>query len=181
MLEELGPLNERFAAKGWPDVKIGIGLNTGNMNVGNMGSEFRMAYTVLGDSVNLGSRVEGLTKEYGVLFIVTEFTSAEAPEYEYRILDNVRVKGKDKPVTILEPIGLSEEVSEAEKDERDRYHAALELYKQQRFADAIDIFERLDREYGERYVHQLYVKRCQHFIDEPPAKDWDGVYTFTTK
>jgi len=181
MLEELGPLNERFAAKGWPDVKIGIGLNTGNMNVGNMGSEFRMAYTVLGDSVNLGSRVEGLTKEYGVLFIVTEFTAAEAPEYEYRILDNVRVKGKDKPVTILEPIGLSEEVSEAEKDERDRYHAALELYKQQRFADAIDIFERLDREYGERYVHQLYVKRCQHFIDEPPAKDWDGVYTFTTK
>ncbi len=181
MLEELGPLNERFAAKGWPDVKIGIGLNTGNMNVGNMGSEFRMAYTVLGDSVNLGSRVEGLTKEYGVLFIVTEFTAAEAPEYEYRILDNVRVKGKDKPVTILEPIGLTEEVSTAEKDERDRYHAALDLYKQQRFAQAIEVFKQLDREYGERYVHQLYVKRCQHFIAEPPAENWDGVYTFTTK
>ncbi len=181
MLEELGPLNERFAAKGWPDVKIGIGLNTGNMNVGNMGSEFRMAYTVLGDSVNLGARVEGLTKEYGVLFIVTEFTAAEAPEYEYRTLDNVRVKGKDEPVTILEPIGLKEEVSSAEIIERDRYHAAIELYKEQKFAHAIKEFELLEREFGERFVHQLYIKRCTHFLDEPPATDWDGVYTFTTK
>jgi adenylate cyclase len=181
MLKELGPLNERFAAKGWPDVKIGIGLNTGNMNVGNMGSEFRMAYTVLGDSVNLGARVEGLTKEYGVLFIVTEFTAAEAPEYEYRILDNVRVKGKDEPVTILEPMGLSDEVSPVDKDERDRFHAAIDLYKQQKFSEAIDVCERLEKEFGERFVHQLYIKRCQHFLLEPPAGDWDGVYTFTTK
>jgi adenylate cyclase len=180
MLEELGPLNERFAAKGWPEVKIGIGLNTGNMNVGNMGSEFRMAYTVLGDSVNLGARVEGLTKEYGVLFIVTEFTAAEAPEYEYRILDNVRVKGKDEPVTILEPIGLSEEVSDGEKEERDQFHAALELYKQQKFSDAVSMLERLNREFEERFVHQLYISRCKHFLAEPPAPDWDGVYTFTT-
>jgi adenylate cyclase len=181
MLEELGPLNERFAAKGWPNVKIGIGLNTGNMNVGNMGSEFRMAYTVLGDSVNLGARVEGLTKEYGVLFIVTEFTAAEAPEYEYRTLDIVRVKGKDEPVTILEPIGLSEEVSAAEKQELNRYHAALQLYKEQKFSAAIEIFEQLDHEFGERFVHQLYIKRSEHFLAQPPAQDWDGVYTFTTK
>ena len=181
MLEQLGPLNEGFAAKGWPDVKIGIGLNTGNMNVGNMGSEFRMAYTVLGDAVNLGARVEGLTKEYGVLFIVTEFTATEAPEYEYRILDKVRVKGKEEPVTILEPLGLTEEVSAAEIDERDRYHSALDLYKQQKFEDAIQVLEQLDREFGERFVHQLYVKRCQHFIATPPTENWDGVYTFTTK
>jgi adenylate cyclase len=181
MLEELGPLNERFAAKGWPNVKIGIGLNTGNMNVGNMGSEFRMAYTVLGDSVNLGARVEGLTKEYGVLFIVTEFTAAEAPEYEYRTLDIVRVKGKDEPVTILEPIGLREEVSVAEKQELNRYHAALQLYKEQKFSAAIEVFEQLDQEFGERFVHQLYIKRSEHFLAQPPAQDWDGVYTFTTK
>jgi adenylate cyclase len=181
MLEELGPLNERFAAKGWPDVKIGIGLNTGNMNVGNMGSEFRMAYTVLGDSVNLGARVEGLTKEYGVLFIVTEFTAVEAPEYEYRILDNVRVKGKDEPVTILEPMGLSDDVSAGDKDERDRFHAALELYKQQEFAEAVAVFEQLEDEFGERFVHQLYINRCKHFLAEPPSADWNGVYTFTTK
>ena len=181
MLKELEPLNERFAAKGWPDVQIGIGLNTGNMNVGNMGSEFRMAYTVLGDSVNLGARVEGLTKEYGVLFVVTEFTAAEAPEYEYRLLDIVRVKGKEEPVTILEPMGLSTEVSDADKDERDRYHDALRLYKQQKFSDASDVFKQLNTECGERFVYQLYIKRCQHFISEPPADDWDGVYTFTTK
>lgn len=181
MLKELKPLNEKFAAKGWPDVKIGIGLNTGNMNVGNMGSEFRMAYTVLGDSVNLGARVEGLTKEYGVLFIVTEFTAAEAPEYEYRTLDVVRVKGKDEPVTILEPMGLTEEISESEINERDRYHQALERYKQQEFSDAIAVFEQLNHEYGERFVHQLYIDRCKHFLAEPPEHDWDGVYTFTTK
>ncbi len=181
MLKELEPLNERFAEKGWPDVKIGIGLNTGNMNVGNMGSEFRMAYTVLGDSVNLGARVEGLTKEYGVLFIVTEFTAAEATEYEYRILDKVRVKGKDEPVTILEPIGLSDEVSAEEIAERDKYHEALELYKNKKFDEAIQVLKGLDREYGERFVHQLYIKRCEHFIAEPPEQNWDGVYTFTTK
>ncbi len=181
MLEELGPLNERFAAKGWPDVKIGIGLNTGNMNVGNMGSEFRMAYTVLGDSVNLGARVEGLTKEYGVLFIVTEFTAAAAPDYEYRILDSVRVKGKEEPVTILEPICLGAEISEDEKSERDQYHQALDQYKAREFESAMAQLRALNRQYGERFVYQLYIKRCQHFIDEPPASDWDGVFTFTTK
>jgi adenylate cyclase len=140
-----------------------------------------MAYTVLGDSVNLGARVEGLTKEYGVLFIVTEFTAAEAPEYEYRTLDIVRVKGKDEPVTILEPIGLREEVSVAEKQELNRYHAALQLYKEQKFSAAIEVFEQLDQEFGERFVHQLYIKRSEHFLAQPPAQDWDGVYTFTTK
>jgi adenylate cyclase len=96
-------------------------------------------------------------------------------------LDNVRVKGKDKPVTILEPMGLIEEVSEAEKQELDRYHAALQLYKEKKFTTAIETFKQLDKEFGERFVHQLYIKRSERFLAEPPAQDWDGVYTFMTK
>ncbi|RLA10055.1 MAG: adenylate/guanylate cyclase domain-containing protein, partial [Gammaproteobacteria bacterium] len=89
MMDELKIMQEEFRQRGWPEVNIGIGLNTGNMNVGNMGSEFRMAYTVLGDAVNLGSRLEGLTKNYGVNIIVSESTKSEIPEFLFRELDLV--------------------------------------------------------------------------------------------
>ncbi|MBT8114665.1 MAG: adenylate/guanylate cyclase domain-containing protein [Arenicella sp.] len=181
MLKELSAINETFRAKNWPEVKIGIGLNTGEMNVGNMGSEFRMAYTVLGDAVNLGSRVEGLTKAYGVDFIATEFTAAATPEYEYRKLDRVKVKGKDEPVAILEPMDLTENLSAGQLQERDQYHEALELYLAQKFAEAIRLLRQLNEQYGERFVHNLYIERCEHFLKEPPGTDWDGVFTFTTK
>jgi len=181
MLKELDKINEEFAAKNWPEVRIGVGLNTGEMNVGNMGSEFRMAYTVLGDAVNLGSRVEGLTKNYGVDFIVTEFTAAVTSEYEYRKLDSVKVKGKDKPVTILEPLDLTENVSAEQLRERDQFHLALDHYVAQEFNKAIELLQKLNQEFGERFVHTLYIERCQHFIAEPPAANWDGVYTYTTK
>ncbi len=102
MIRALGEVQEDFKARGWPPIKIGVGLNSGVMSVGNMGSEFRMAYTVLGDAVNLGSRLEGLTKQYGVDIIVSETTKAAAPEYAYRELDRVRVKGKHEPVVIYE-------------------------------------------------------------------------------
>ena len=94
-------LEQEFAEKGWPEVKLGIGLNTGIMSVGNMGSEYRIAYTVLGDAVNLGSRLEGLTKQYGVNVIVSEFTKNSATEYSYKELDKVRVKGKLEPIKIF--------------------------------------------------------------------------------
>lgn len=116
MIAALDELNANFREKGWPEVNIGVGLNTGMMSVGNMGSEFRMAYTVLGDAVNLGSRLEGQTKEYGVSMIVSEFTRDKAPNFNYTELDTVKVKGKNKAVTIFsceqgEP--ASAELSEA--------------------------------------------------------------------
>ena len=100
MIRYLDKLNESNRAKGWPEINIGVGLNTGFMSVGNMGSEFRMAYTVLGDAVNLGSRLEGLTKEYGVSVIVSEFTREAASEFQFEELDRVKVKGKNDAVTI---------------------------------------------------------------------------------
>jgi adenylate cyclase len=181
MLNELGALNRKFADKQWPEIKIGVGVNTGEMNVGNMGSEFRMAYTVLGDAVNLGARVEGLTKEYGVLFIVTQFTAAAAPEFEYRQLDTVRVKGKDEPVTILEPMGLTLEITAEEMAEKEVYHQALAAFAQQQFEHALASFEQLYQDSDSRPLYKLYIERCRHFIEHSPGEDWDGVVTFTTK
>ena len=106
MIEALDELNETFKEKGWPPLRIGIGINTGMMNVGNMGSEFRMAYTVLGDAVNLGARLESLTKQYKVPIILSEYTAKQAPEFKYKRLDEVVVKGKKVPVTIYSCAGV---------------------------------------------------------------------------
>ncbi|GAA6137287.1 adenylate/guanylate cyclase domain-containing protein [Arenicella sp. 4NH20-0111] len=101
MIDYLDTLNAHYRRKGWPEIAIGIGLNTGDMSVGNMGSEFRMAYTVVGDAVNLGSRLEGLTKQYGVPIIVSEYTMNAVSNYEFERLDHVKVKGKTEGVTIF--------------------------------------------------------------------------------
>jgi adenylate cyclase len=129
-------ISETFVKKGWPPIKMGFGLNTGNMVVGNMGSSFRMAYTIMGDSVNLGSRVEGLTKNYGVDIIVSEYVKAQVPDMLYRELDIVRVKGKDKAVTIFEPIGKVGQVDTATVNELETYASALALYRGQDWAAA---------------------------------------------
>lgn len=177
-LEELQP---HFQSKGWPEIKVGVGANTGPMNVGNMGSEFRMAYTVLGDTVNLGSRLEGLTKQYGVQFIVSEMTALAAPEFLYRSLDEVKVKGKNEPVKILEPICLVADASEVLKQQLVAWEQALALYRAQQWQEAIAAIVALQAEGPERIVYSIYLDRIAHFEAEPPAAEWDGVYTHTSK
>jgi adenylate cyclase len=181
MVAQLHALEDHFKAKGWPPIKIGVGLNTGEMTVGNMGSEFRLAYTVMGDAVNLGSRLEGLTKEYGVHIIVSEFTRAAVSDFVYRELDCVRVKGKDRPVKIYEPLGLAAELTSAELQELAQYEAALQLYQAQNWLLASDEFARLQRQYSERKLYPLYARRAVYFNQNPPGADWDGSYTFLTK
>jgi len=181
MIAELRDRQAQYRSRGWPEIRIGIGLNTGVMNVGNMGSEFRMAYTVLGDAVNLGSRLEGLTKAYGVDIIVSETTREHAPEYLYRELDRVRVKGKDRPVTIYEPVGLKEEVEKRTRDEIELYQQALRLYRAQNWDMAELQFLNLQRSAPERSLYRLYAERIVHFRHQPPPADWDGVFTYATK
>jgi adenylate cyclase len=181
MISHLNELQLQFLAKGWPQIQIGIGLNTGIMSVGNMGSEFRMAYTVLGDAVNLGSRLEGLTKSYGIPIIISESTRRAAPEYLYRELDRVRVKGKDLPVAIFEPLGLPEQISPDIKEELKLYEQALNHYRQQNWESALSEFNQLQTQFNNRLLYQIYVKRIHYFIANPPYPDWDGVYTFTSK
>jgi adenylate cyclase len=181
MIEALGQLQQDFAAKGWPPINIGVGLNTGEMIVGNMGSEFRMAYTIMGDAVNLGSRLESLTKNYGVQIIVSEFTKAQVPDFVYRELDNVRVKGKDKPVAIFEPICEEAQLDKDTKDNLKLYREALKLYRSQSWDLAEIQLINLQKLEPQRYVYEMYIKRIAYFRANPPGSDWDGVFNFETK
>jgi len=181
MLKELKQVNASFVEKGWPEIKIGIGLNTGVMTVGNMGSAFRMAYTVMGDEVNLGSRLEGATKEYGVSLLVSQQTKDAAPEFVYRELDRVRVKGKEQPVTLFEPLGLVAELPQSLTESVELFHLLLASYRQQQWSVALDYYEQLRREFEPEPVYEVYRERIQQYMITPPPADWDGVFTFTTK
>ena len=181
MQQTMESLQPEFERQGWPPLRVGIGLNTGIMNVGNMGSEFRMAYTALGDAVNLGSRLEGLTRTYGVDLIASESTRHAVPEFEYRELDVVRVKGKDRPVAIFEPLGPVDEIDRELRKALKRYHTALERYRQRDWDAAEREMFSLSREYPDDPIYPMYLDRIMHFRNQPPPDDWDGVFTHSTK
>ncbi len=181
MIRALEALQPQFQARGWPELKIGIGINTGKMHVGNMGSTFRVAYTVLGDAVNLGSRLEGLTKNYGVQLIVSETTATQAQAFSYRELDMVRVKGKAEPVRIYEPIASSQSLSNLERESLDSWHAALTAYRAQDWTTARRRLESLHEAEPDRTLYAIYLQRIDQFEERPPPQDWDGVFVHTSK
>jgi adenylate cyclase len=176
----LAELNPQLEARGWPPVRIGVGVNTGRMSVGNMGSEFRMAYTVMADAVNLASRLEALTRQYGVGVLAGEATRAECPDIAFQVIDRVRVKGKDVPVSIYEPLGLAVDIGPERLREAEQFEAAFLDYQGQRWDDAeIKLMEL--RKANARKLYDVYLDRVTHFRFNPPPKDWDGVFTFTSK
>ena len=181
MIERIQLVNQEFEARGWPSIRIGVGVNSGDMNVGNKGSEFRVDYTVLGDAVNLGSRLEGLTKTYGVDIITSEATRHLVPEFEYRELDLVRVKGKDKPVRIFEPLGLVETVEKPVRNNIKKFHHALKTYREQNWDTAEqDIFQ-LHQADPDKVIYKIYLDRIAYYRQNPPGENWDGVFTHTSK
>jgi adenylate cyclase len=181
MVRKMEELRDDFVARGWKPIKVGIGLNTGTMNVGNMGSDFRMAYTVLGDAVNLGSRVESLTKQYGVDLMVTEYTQNAVPGLVSREIDLVRVKGKDTPVRLFEPLGFEDDIDDETHERLTRHHEALALYRAGRWEAAEAAFESLTALEPGRLIYRIHLDRIAHFIDSPPGEGWDGVYTHKEK
>ena len=181
MQKRIRALDEPFAKRGWPILNIGVGLNCGVMNVGDMGSRFRRAYTVMGDAVNIASRLEGLTKEYGVGILVTENMVKEAPGFVYREIDKVVVKGRQEGLAIFEPLGRIGEVGETQLQEVDRFHKALELYRKQRWDEAANLLQSLAHAAPASKLYKLYLKRIAHFRENPPGPAWNGLWVFTTK
>jgi adenylate cyclase len=180
MIAAMRTLQPEFRARGWPTLNIGVGISTGEMSVGNMGSRFRMAYTVLGDTVNLGSRLEGLTKAYGVDILVSAATAAAVPDHVFREIDRVRVKGKREPVAIYEPLGPSAGVPPDDRESASAFAAALVDYRAQRWSAARERLRALQAVQS-LPVYELYLQRLAAFESAPPPADWDGVYDFKTK
>ncbi|MGB0662579.1 MAG: CHASE2 domain-containing protein [Pontibacterium sp.] len=183
MQKALAETNEEFVEEGLPPLKLGIGINSGPMNVGNMGSTFRMSYTVLGDNVNLGSRVEGITKQYGVAFLITEATVERTKKpWLFKLVDRVRVKGKVEPVAIYEPLGLTEEFSDNDKALLSRWHEAVEHYRRGEFDLALTLMQIMQDNDSYAFLANEYSERIQAILEQGvDLAKWDGVFTHTTK
>jgi adenylate cyclase len=181
MQKRIRTLDPEFAKRGWPLLQVGAGLNCGEMNVGDMGSRFRRAYTVMGDAVNLASRLEGLTKEYGVGILVSQNIVDNAKGFVYREIDTVAVKGKQEGVTIFEPLGREEEVGDTVLQEAARWEKALALYRKQRWDEAEAMLRGLAQAAPGSKLYKLYLKRIEHFRQNTPGPAWNGLWVFTTK
>lgn len=181
MQATLHRLQPEFSARGWPEIRIGVGLNTGRMSVGNMGSKIRLAYTVMGDAVNLASRLEGITKEYGADIIVGEGTRDAVPDVVFRELDLVRVKGKDVAVAIFEPLGFREQIDKDRHDEMKLFQQALNLYRSQKWDEAeLQLFN-LQKLSPDGKLYRTFIERIAFLRANPPGPGWDGAFTFETK
>jgi adenylate cyclase len=190
MHRELDKLRKKWKKDGWPEIVVNmqhrIGVNTGVMVTGNMGSTRRFNYTMMGDNVNLAARCESGAKKYGVYTMVTETTKQEAEKFGddcvFRLLDNIVVKGRTKPVKVYEIIGLKEHVSDEMLECKDLFEEGIHLYFDQNWDAALQKFnasQKLER--NEMNPSRIFIERTEMMKSEPPEEDWDGVFIMKSK
>jgi len=179
MLEKLREYNRHRQKAGYRPIAIGVGIHTGLLMLGTIGFEKRIENTVIGDTVNLASRMEGLTKQYGISIGITSATLqrlADPAPFLIREIDTVQVKGKETAITIYEVFnGDPDRIRENKIQTLDRYHEALNLYKKCKWHDALQLFTELQTHLETDKVIGIYLERCRTFLDYPPDESWDGI------
>lgn len=181
MANAVRDINADHRARGLPEIGIGIGLNTGTMCVGDMGSNIRRSYTVIGDSVNLGSRLEGLSKTYGVDIVVSESTRILASAFAWQELDRVRVKGKDQAVAIFWPMAPMDRMGDDASSELKTWGAFIKAYRAQNWDQADVLLINMLRMNPKKYLYQLYSERVASMRLLPFDPEWDGATNFDSK
>jgi adenylate cyclase len=181
MCQAVRKINEEHRAKGIPEIGVGIGLNTGTMCVGNMGSDIRRSYTVIGDAVNLGSRLEGLSKNYGVEIVVSESTRKQATNFAWQELDKVRVKGKEQAVTIYWPVSAADDLPKDQADELKTWAMLLKAYRNQDWEQCDVQMLNMQRLNAKKFLYQLYSDRVASMRLLPIDPSWDGATNFDSK
>ncbi len=181
MAESIHSINRDRAAAGQSAIGVGLGLNTGEMCVGDMGSDVRRSYTVIGDAVNLGARLEALSRLYGVDIVASESTRAQAPAFAWQLLDRVRVKGKARAVDIYTPLCLQEQLSPAQIDEQREWKRAWAAWLARDW-DACELhLLNLQRQNEKKVLYRLYAQRVVSMKRSPPGPEWDGTTQLDTK
>lgn len=185
MIERLPAINEEFKKEGFPTFKHGIGLNTGECSVGNMGSNQIFSYTALGDNMNLGARLESLCKFYGVQLNISEYTKNAIPaelarEFTFRTLDKVKVKGKENAVTIYEVLHPGHMLYN-DHEALSNYEKSFAHYLNQEFSEAVNLLKSLHEKYPEDKTFERMLHICMDFLEVPPPPGWDGTYTHKSK
>ncbi|HEY0886376.1 MAG TPA: adenylate/guanylate cyclase domain-containing protein [Ramlibacter sp.] len=181
MASAVRKINEEQRAKGLAEIGVGIGLNTGMMFVGDMGSDIRRSYTVIGDAVNLGSRLEGLSKVYGVDIVASETTRRQAPDFAWQEIDRVRVKGKEQSVAIYWPAAPAGRIDKPAQEELEVWAAFLLAYRAQDWDRCELLLPELRRMNPKKYLYELYAQRVASLRTLPLDPEWDGTSRFETK
>jgi adenylate cyclase len=181
MQKACGALNERFKARGWPTLTIGVGINSGTVRVGDMGSQLRRAYTAMGDPVNVASRLEGRTKHYGVGILVGEATRRQIEDVAFREVDRVKVKGKDEAITVYEPLGIAASLDSAVQEELRIWNQALRAYRSRNWDLAEVNLINLQQVAPTCILYRVYAEQVQRARSTPMTADWEPVTVFDEK
>ncbi|RYF65885.1 MAG: adenylate/guanylate cyclase domain-containing protein, partial [Comamonadaceae bacterium] len=181
MVAEIAAINQEHQLAGLPPVQLGIGINTGLMHVGDMGSALRRSYTVIGDAVNLAARLEGLSEHYGVNIVAGQDTQEQASTYLWQELDQVRVKGRQQAVHIYTPRALSADATTALTSEFAQWRLIRKAYIQRQWPQALALLRAVQDKVDNNVLYQLYEQRLALLVAQPPGPEWDGTEHFQTK